>query len=69
MEEAEQEFHVLWDDQNPSLRVLTLPEAVRRRLLTLAEGVTHPVEIDGSSAAPLCPATFSAGTSALRFAA
>ena len=53
VEEAEREFHVLWEDQHPSLRVLTLPEAVRRRLLTLAEGVTHPVEMDGSSAAPL----------------
>ena len=53
VEEADREFHMLWDDQHPSLRVLTLPEAVRRRLLRLAEGVTHPLEIDGSSAAPL----------------
>jgi hypothetical protein len=34
------------------LRVLTLPEAVRQRLIGLAAGVTHPTEIDGSSAAP-----------------
>jgi hypothetical protein len=52
VEEAEREFHVLWEDRHPSLRVLTLPEAVRRRLLMLAEGVTQPVEMDGSSAAP-----------------
>jgi hypothetical protein len=53
VEEAEREFQLLWDDQNPSLRVLTLPEAVRRRLLTFAEGIMRPVELDGSSAAPL----------------
>src|SRR5207244_3755270 len=52
VDEAEREFHILWNNQHPSLRVLTLPEAVHRRLLTLAAGVTHPVEIDGSSAAP-----------------
>jgi superfamily II DNA or RNA helicase len=53
VEEAERELHILWEDQHPGLRVLTLPEAVRRRLLTLAEGVMHPVEMDGSSAATL----------------
>jgi superfamily II DNA or RNA helicase len=53
VDEAEQEFQMLWDDQHPSLRVLTLPEAVHRRLIALAEDITRPVEIDGSSAAPL----------------
>ena len=53
VDEAGQEFQILWDDQHPSVRVLTLPEAVRRRLIALAEGITRPVEIDGSSAAPL----------------
>ncbi|MGQ4810058.1 RNA polymerase-associated protein RapA [Candidatus Entotheonellaceae bacterium PAL068K] len=53
VDEAEQAFQTLWDDQNPSLRVLTLPEAVHQRLLQVAEGVTRPVEMDGSSAAPL----------------
>lgn len=52
VEEAEQEFEVLWRDQNPSLKVLSLPDAVRQRLIKIAEGVTHPLEIDGSSAAP-----------------
>jgi superfamily II DNA or RNA helicase len=52
VEEAEREFHLLWEDQHPSLRVLTLPEAVRLRLLTLAEGMMRPVEMDGSSAVP-----------------
>lgn len=49
---AAQEFEILWQNQHPALRVLTLPEAVRRRLISLASGVTHPTEIDGSSAAP-----------------
>ena len=32
---------------------MTLPEAVRRRLVQLAEGVEYPMEVDGSSAAVL----------------
>jgi hypothetical protein len=52
VEEAAQEFEILWQNQRPALRVLTLPEAVRQRLIDLAAGVTHPTEIDGSSAAP-----------------
>ena len=50
--EAIQEFQNLWDDQNPALRVLTLPEAVNKRLIKFAEGVKRPLEIDGTSAAP-----------------
>jgi hypothetical protein len=34
------------------LRVPTLPEAVRQRLISLVSRVTYPIEIDGSSAAP-----------------
>jgi hypothetical protein len=52
VEEAAQEFEILWQNQHPAERVLTLPEAVRQRLISLASGVTHPTEIDGSSAAP-----------------
>jgi hypothetical protein len=55
VEEAEQEFDRLWADHNPSVRVLSLPEAVRQRLITLAADVTHPVKIDGSSTLPLAP--------------
>ncbi|MBU4233535.1 MAG: SNF2-related protein [Desulfobacterales bacterium] len=53
VEEAEQEFESLWADENPSLRVLTLPEAVKKRLIKMAEGVSRPVEIDGTSDVPL----------------
>jgi hypothetical protein len=49
---AAHELEVLWQNQHPALRVLTLPEAVRQRLISLAAGLTHPTEIDGSSAAP-----------------
>jgi hypothetical protein len=52
VEEAGQEFEILWQDQHSAFRVLTLPEAVRQRLISLAADVTHPTEIDGSSAAP-----------------
>jgi len=53
VEEAEKEFDSLWEDQNPSLRVLTLPEAVKKHLIKVAEGLSRPVEIDGTSEAPL----------------
>jgi hypothetical protein len=52
VKEAAQEFEVLWQNGHPALRVLTLPEAVRQRLISLISDVTHPTEIDGSSAAP-----------------
>jgi superfamily II DNA or RNA helicase len=52
VDEAEQEFELLWQNHHPAFRVLTLPEAVHRRLVRLAAGVSRPVEIDGSSAAP-----------------
>ena len=52
VEEAAQEFEILWQNQHPALRVLTLPEAVRQRLIDLVSDVMHPTEIDGSSAAP-----------------
>jgi hypothetical protein len=52
VEEATQEFEISWQNQHPALRVLTLPEVVHQRPIDLASGVTHPTEIDGSSAAP-----------------
>ena len=53
VEEAEREFTTLWEDQSPGVRVLTLPEAVRQQLIKIAEGITRPTEIDGTSAVPL----------------
>ena len=50
--EADREFQNLWQDQAGGVRVLSLPEAVQKRLIQFAEGITHPLEIDGTSAAP-----------------
>ncbi len=52
-DEAEQEFELLWNQQIPALRVLTLPDAVRHRMIRIADGIRRPTEIDGSSASPL----------------
>ncbi len=52
VEEAVEAFENLWLGRVPHLPVMTLPEAVRRRLIRIAEETPWPVEIDGSSAAP-----------------
>jgi hypothetical protein len=52
-DEAEARFERVWNNENPSLLVLSLPEAVRQRLVQLAERVKRPTEIDYSSEAPL----------------
>jgi hypothetical protein len=49
VDEAVRAFEQLWEDRSPNLRVLTLPEAVRQRLIAIAEGVDFPLEIDGTS--------------------
>lgn len=51
VEEAAEAFENLWRGNVPHLPVLTLPEAVRRRLIRLAEGIDSPVEVDGTRAA------------------
>ncbi len=51
VEEAVEAFENLWQGRVPHLPVMTLPEAVRRRLIRIAEGVRRPVEIDGTGAA------------------
>ncbi len=51
--EADEEFQNLWQDQACGMRVLSLPEAVRQRLINISEGMSRPQEIDGTSAAPL----------------
>lgn len=50
-DEAAQSFERLWQDRHPHLRVLTLPEAVRQRLIDLGAARTRPAEIDGSDPA------------------
>ncbi|MGQ9824900.1 MAG: helicase-related protein [Desulfotomaculales bacterium] len=52
VDEAGEAFENLWAGRVPHLPVMTLPEAVRRNLIRIAEGIHRPVEIDGTSAAP-----------------
>jgi hypothetical protein len=52
VDEAVESFEKLWDSRVPHMPVMTLPEAVRRRLIQLAEGIDFPMEVDGTSAAP-----------------
>lgn len=52
VDEAAQAFENLWAGRVLHMPVLTLPEAVRRKLIRLAGGINHPVEVDGTSAAP-----------------
>src|SRR5690606_21352972 len=53
VEEADRDFENLWNGRVAHIPVLTLPEAVRRRLVQFAEVVDRPVEVDGSSAATM----------------
>lgn len=47
-----EDFARIWANQDPGLYVVDLPQAVRERLIALAESVTRPREIDGSSEVP-----------------
>lgn len=60
VEEAAQAFERLWGDEVPHMPVMTLPEAVRRRLIRIAEDTSSPVEVDGSQAGPIIEETPSA---------
>jgi hypothetical protein len=51
-EKAAADFENLWAGRVSHVPVMSLPEAVHRRLVQFAEGVDHPVEIDGTGAAP-----------------
>ncbi|HEY9745061.1 MAG TPA: helicase-related protein, partial [Oculatellaceae cyanobacterium] len=50
VEKAQQEFEDLWHNRFAHMKVLTLPEAVRQRLIVLARGANPPVEVDGTFA-------------------
>lgn len=50
--DAENDFNAIWNNHNPFLRVMPLPEAVQKKLIAMSESVMLPTEIDGSSAAP-----------------
>lgn len=47
-DEAQQDFERLWAGEAPHFAVCPLPEAVRRRLIRFAEGVTVLREVDGT---------------------
>jgi hypothetical protein len=49
-DDADHAFGSLWQDENPHLRVLPLPEAVRQRLIRIGERSQIPREIDGTTA-------------------
>jgi hypothetical protein len=66
-DEAEARFKRVWNNENPSLRVLNLPEAVRQRLIAFAAPSARPLEIDGTSAIPL-PVPEPSALERLRFA-
>lgn len=52
VDQAVADFENLWRGKFSHMRVLTLPDAVRQRLVRFAEGVDRPVEVDGTSGAP-----------------
>lgn len=51
VKKARQDFENLWENRIAHVPVLTLPEAVRRRLIALSNNITFPVEVDGTCAA------------------
>ena len=52
VDDADTHFARVWNNEIPHLVVMTLPEAVKKKLIKIGEAVTAPVEIDGSTAVP-----------------
>lgn len=52
-QEAQSEFEQLWSNTHPHFHVLSLPDAVQQKLVSFSAGISRPIEIDGTSAAPL----------------
>ena len=50
VEDAVEGFEALWENLNPYVRVMSLPEAVKERLINIGKSITAPTEIDGTSA-------------------
>ncbi|HOV87689.1 MAG TPA: phospholipase D-like domain-containing protein, partial [Syntrophobacteraceae bacterium] len=44
----QKDFDALWENRHPHFRVLTLPEAVHRKLVRIGERVRIPREVDGT---------------------
>jgi len=49
-DDAGMAFEGLWNNKNPHLRVLSLPEAVKQKLIKIGQAVCLPLEIDESTA-------------------
>jgi len=64
VEEAQVGFDRLWDGQVPHMPVLSLPEAVRQKLIKKAQGITVPPELYDPPSQPMGPSP----TEWLRFA-
>ncbi len=47
---AEADFQYMWEGRNPYIKVMSLPEAVRARLVSIGSACPRPVEVDGTSA-------------------
>lgn len=68
VEKYARDFERLWNDENPYIRSMSLPEAVKARLICLSEGIKRPVEIDGSTAATPVPSVEPSSLERLRAA-
>ena len=52
VEKAQNGFESLWNDESPAIKVMTLPKAVREKLVMIGSHGQIPKEIDGSTAVP-----------------
>jgi len=51
VDQAARDFENLWANRLPHMPVMSLPEAIRRKLIRLAGGINRPAEVDGTNAA------------------
>lgn len=49
VDDAEDDFEEIWNDRDPGMRVLNLPEAVSEKLIRFSQDVERPIEVDGVS--------------------
>lgn len=53
VDEAQTDFKNIWNNNSPYLRVLSLPDAVKEKLIRISESAFNISEIDGSGVIPL----------------
>lgn len=68
VEEAIEAFEKLWNGLVPHVPVLSLPEAVSRRLIQLSKYIEFPVEVDGTQARNLPASSEPSALEKLKFA-